>query len=72
MVLFCDVQNNENTQHCMKDICSLNSLRCYNGDKKVPSLYDWRDQFNKGVGKHAQGWKLNLQGLDVSRNTKTY
>lgn len=48
----------------MKDICSLNSLRCYNGDKKVPSPYDWRDQFNKGVtvGKHAQGWKLNLHG----------
>lgn len=60
MVLFCDVQNNENTQHYMKDICSLNSLRFYNGDKKkIPSPYDWRDQFNKGVivDKHAQGWK---------------
>ena len=56
----------------MEDICSLNSLRFYNGYKKSPHPYDWRDQFNKGVGKHAQGWKLNLQGLDVSRNTKTY
>lgn len=56
----------------MKAICSFHSLRFYNSGKKVPSPYDWRDQFNKGVGKYAQGWKLNLPGLYMSRNTKTY
>lgn len=44
----------------MKAICSFHSLRFYNSGKKVPSPYDWRDQFNKGVGKYAQGWKLNI------------